>query len=177
MTEVEIINEQLKKFGHGSLNEPLYRIVWSDGEIELRRGTFRDYAGNLFIREVTETRWTKKYNYISERWIMERLIPPEVCYNPELPGSQFGSYEPIYVFQDKNGKFLPLNARVAEFLVNLAEKRTKLTEQELINEELEKEDEEVKYYMDYLEVSPITNALHLREAVGYSVGLKERKEN
>jgi hypothetical protein len=99
-------------------------------------------------------------------------MSPDVACNPEIPESQWGSYEPIYVFQDKNGKALELNLKVCEFIVSRAEKPTHITAEERVQELLDKEDAEVKFYEDYLEVSPITNALHLGEAVGYTGGKK-----
>jgi len=48
---------------------------------------------------------------------LEQWFPPEVCLNPELPDSIHGSYEPIYVFEDKDGNSLPLVLRVVQIIV------------------------------------------------------------
>lgn len=168
MTEIEMINSNLAKVRKNELGLPAYRIVWSDSQQEMRRGTFREFVGNIFIRETVGIREVPKYSYIKERWILERWAPPDVAFTPEIPGTQFGSFEPIYVFQDKNGNYLPPNLKVAEFLVKLAETPTRVTAEERIAEEMAKEEKEIEFFEDYLEVSPITNALHLGEAVGYS---------
>lgn len=169
----DLVNRNLKVGGTNLLGQPLYRIIWSDNELEKRIGTFKDYFGGIFIREVREARLVPKYNYISERWVLERWIPPELCYNPELPDSQWGSFEPIYVFQDKYGKALPFSERVVHFIINLAEKQTKITPEERKAEYDAKEEKEIQEYIESLEISPITNALHMKEAIGYQGPKKE----
>ena len=167
MTDVEIINQQITSFGKNLREEPLYRIVWSDYQTELRYGRFREFFGKIFLREIVGTKEVPKYNFISERWILERWFPPEQVYNPEIPMSAQGSYEPIYVFQDKFGGYLHPNQRVTEIIIGRAEHPIRKTPEERKTEEEEREEKEIQYYMDYLEVSPITNALHMKEAVGF----------
>src|SRR5229473_604785 len=117
MTEVETINDHLKQYGLNDFRQPLYRIVWSDYQTEHRRGIFREFLGKTFLREFIGIKEVPKYNYILERWILERWFPGNMTYCPEIPESISGSYEPIYVFQDKFGNFLPVNLKVAELIV------------------------------------------------------------
>ena len=100
-------------------DKPLFKLVWSNDERELRIGTYNtfDIHGN-FIKQETKPENSLKYSWIKERWILEQWAPPEVCLNPELPDSINGSFEPIYVFEDKFGRALPLNGRVVEIIIN-----------------------------------------------------------
>lgn len=98
-------------------DEPMFRLVWSDDTYELRKAVLRDYIGETFIREREVTERILKYNWIKARWIFEQWYPPELVINEELPESNKGSFEPLYVFEDKNGKALPLNQLVIELLL------------------------------------------------------------
>ena len=98
---------------------PLFRLVWSDDQKEMRTGTYRVYTNDVFIREEQITKLTHKYDYISERWVLEQWFPPEIVFSEELPNSVHGSYEPIYVFESK-GQPLPLSLLPIQFLVQSA---------------------------------------------------------
>src|SRR5271169_6775749 len=92
------IQSFLDKGPRNPYNKPIFRLIWSEEAFEKRLGTYRTYAGNIFIREETKVELTKKYNFIHERWIFEQWFPPEVCMNPELIEANLGSYEARYVF-------------------------------------------------------------------------------
>ena len=115
----EIITKFLAKGPKVPLSdEPMFRLVWSSDIKEKRIGTYRDYVAGVFVRERHCCESVLKYNYIQDRWILERWFPPEVCWNEELPDSIKGSYECIYSFEDANYEPLPLNLQVVEFIVN-----------------------------------------------------------
>jgi hypothetical protein len=97
--------------------EPLFRLVWSDDSYELRTGTFAKFIAGVKVSEHTTTEKVLKYNWISERWLVEQWFPPSICMMDELPESINGSYEPIYVFEDAKGNALPLKMEVVEFLI------------------------------------------------------------
>ena len=116
--EAKIINDWLSSGPCVPLRtDPLFRLVWSNDQRELRKGTFTDWQNGIKIREYQSTEQVYKYNYILNRWVLEQWFPPEVCLNPELPDSIHGSYEPIYVFEDKDGNSLPLVLRVVQIIV------------------------------------------------------------
>lgn len=172
------LNEFLtQRGGMSMLGYPIYRLVWSTSELELRHGTFKEFHDDVFIREVTETRWTRKYWYINDRWILERWIPPELCHTPELPNSRNGSYEPIYTFEDGNRLYLEPNIKVLDFIITMAEKPHHITQQELYNELKDKEEKEIQQIMESMDYrSDIGVALHLGSGVGYGVKGKDNKE-
>jgi hypothetical protein len=98
---VQEINDRLiKVHGRDYAGRPLYRLVFSDTQLEKRSGVFADYYGPIFLREFVGVREVKKYEQIAKGcWILEKLIlgnQPELLVN--------FSYEPIWVFRDKLGK-------------------------------------------------------------------------
>jgi len=173
MTDVDYINKVLALSGKNDFGQPLYRVVWSDYQLEKRKGVFRDFLGKVFLREYVGVREVPKYNYLKERWILERWLPPSIAWSPELPDSSQGSYEPIYVFQDKFGNFLQANLKVAQLIVDRAETPTHVTPEERMAEKDEIDEKEVQFYMDYLDTSVIQNALHMKDGVGYGQGIKD----
>jgi len=140
---MEHINSFLTNFGTTLNGTPHWRLVWSDDQLEYRKGVFNEFYGDVFLRTIKGTREVRKYNYIKERWILERYFPPEMSYNPEIPTSVFGNYEPVYVFEDKNGNFLQPTLKVVEFIVVMAEKSTPQTEKQIIDDLLLNEEKEV----------------------------------
>lgn len=113
MREVDYINKDLEKYGRDLRGRPLFRVVWSDDQFEVRKGTFNDFTGSgILIRSETGVKRVPKYNYIKERWILERLWFGR---NDELPESEReGSYENIYTFEARDGSYLPLDPKALE---------------------------------------------------------------
>src|SRR5713226_957386 len=119
MENIKLINKRLTKlygsvivgkdrfggiFKQGDLSRrPTFRLVWSETEYEKRYGTYNVFYGNLFVRTETGTLEMKKYPYVKDRYILERLVHMP---NPELPESNAGHYEGVFVFQDKHGNYL-----------------------------------------------------------------------
>jgi hypothetical protein len=118
----KIINDFLK--GHTKVpltDKPIFKLVWADEEYELREGTYaiRDPKTTAIIAYAKKVDRVRKYGYIQERWILEQWYPPEVCQAGELPDAcHEGSYEPIFVFEDKFRRALPLNKLVVEIIVS-----------------------------------------------------------
>lgn len=150
---IETINDHLKKlFGVELSGEPRFRIVWSDSQYEIRYGTYNEFYGSIFLREVKGARQTPKYPYILHRYVLEYLVPVS---NPELPNNRL-SYEPIYVFEDSKGNPLPLNETVVKLVCQTVLNPTMSSiERKSLFEELDKKnyDQEVAYFSDMLEDS------------------------
>ncbi len=121
MQTVEDINKQLVDFFgiDTESNNPIWRVVYSEDQYEHRHGTYDDYTPNgLYIRTVTEVRYVPKYKqWIHNKYILERLVViPDVSI-PELPATR-KSYEPIWVFQDKDENALPPRIDACQFIIN-----------------------------------------------------------
>lgn len=118
---IEDLNKRLiEHFGIDTLSsKPIWRIVWSEDQYEWRFGTYDDITpAGLYLRTVTETRYVPKYRqWIQKKYVLERLvIVPEVN-KDDLPSEKM-SYEPIWVFEDKNGNYLPPKWEPAKWIID-----------------------------------------------------------
>lgn len=113
---------------------PIFRVSFSEGQYEQRKGTFRHFLGDVFIREVTEVATVPKYPYIRQRHVLERLMyhnNPELITNP--------TYEPIYVFEDKTGASLAVELWACQARISfLFADKPKRTEKDDIAEDEER---------------------------------------
>lgn len=119
--KIEWINQQLiSHFGIDSDGGgAIWRVVFSDDQIEKRFGEFTDFTeGGLFIRTVKETREVPKYRqWVQQKFILERLVIVPDINMIELPTTK-KSYEPIWVFQDKNDNYLPPLFRACKLIID-----------------------------------------------------------
>lgn len=114
--------------------------------MEHRRGWFRDYTeSGLFIREVMDTRLTRKYNYIHERWILEAFSV--TAQSSEVPGTEGGDYVPVYVFNSSSDEPLPVTRRVLEFLIGC------------VNGRVEKDKVPSEEYTNFKEIEAMEDSL------------------
>jgi hypothetical protein len=153
---IEAINRKLKERGRSLDGRPILRLVFSDDQIEKRVGTFTDWYGHILIRqEYKALRETKKYGYIKGKWILERLTylnPENKIVQEELVEARNGSYEPLYVFQDKDSNPLPVNWQVIERLLWTMENYspTRGNEHSVDSEEAEEMAKEIAYFEEVL---------------------------
>jgi hypothetical protein len=119
---VEQINKRLyENYGRSLDGRPIWRIVWSSDQFELKRGVHTEMSpsGILFLREWIGVKKCLKYSYLMDKWILERLtfgVENVPGLNVELVEGKNGSYEPAWVFMDGNGNALPVNWRICELL-------------------------------------------------------------
>lgn len=176
-TDVKIFNRKLKEvYGKHLDGRQLFRLIWSESELEKRYGTYNVFYGNIYIRTETGVLEVRKYNYIKERYILERLV-----YMPsrEIVGSENGHYECVYVFQDKDGNYLKPIWKALEYICHklLHGRVVPKSESILANEEKDAMDKETAEFLDYLnqEQSPLAAALADKEAVSYA-GLNAKEK-
>lgn len=117
-----VINDALKDlFGVDTVTGmQMFRIVWSDDQMEKRHGTFDDFipGTQIYLRTVTETREVPKYRqWIHQKYVLERLVVVPEINKEELPDSNL-SYEPLWVFQDGNENYLPPTIQAAKFIID-----------------------------------------------------------
>src|SRR5690348_475959 len=111
--DLHLINRRLKeKYGPGfNLVDPMFRVVFSDDEVEHRKEKFRDFVPgtNILLREVEEVRLCKKYNFLEPQYVLEKQIRnlnDAVIDTRNL--SNKVTYEPFYAFgQDEKGRPKP----------------------------------------------------------------------
>lgn len=167
--ESKIINDYLGTLEKVPLkDDPLFRLIWSDEQFELRTCTKQLYMGNLLVGNMDCTEKVPKYPWIQGRWVFEMWFGPDVVLHDELPESKNGSYEPLYVFEAKKGEALPLNLKVIEFIISRIRKPK--SSPALLKSVIQ-DDKEARAMMqrkldeDYLEVSPMTSNLHFGEGI------------
>lgn len=97
----------------------IWRVVWSEDQYEMRYGTYDDYSdGGIWLRQVTEVRRAPKYKqWVPEKYVLERLVAVPEINQDELPESKI-SYELLYVFENKDGNYLPPKFTVAKFVID-----------------------------------------------------------
>lgn len=153
--DIKNINKRLDKLhGRAFNNRPWYRVSWSENQSEKRIGTFNDFYGEIFVRQFKGLREVRKYDGpdFKERWIMEKLVFID---NPEVWGSyEEGSYEPIWVFRDKDGEYQKPTYRSVEFLLGMINQPiVKKTDKMIDDDEEEKLKKEEAEEFDQLEQS------------------------
>lgn len=112
------INKKLKEnYGCNLSGQPIFRVVFSDDQREKRFGKYAEYYGKIFLREFNGLKEVPKYPYLQHLWILERWMPPTLSHTIEIPETVAGSYEPVYVFQDAQGKGLPVVERVIHKII------------------------------------------------------------
>lgn len=99
METIETLNQRLKDhFGIDTAsNKPLFQIVWAPDQIEKRLMETLD-SGIVLLTPVV--REVKKYSYIKDAHVLERLVIVPDFQVKELAGAQM-SYEPLWVYKDK----------------------------------------------------------------------------
>jgi hypothetical protein len=99
---IEDINKKLERdFGRFDDGRPNFRVIWSNDIFEKRWTAFTSSGIELLQPEVREL--PKYRNWCPNRYILERLVP--VPKETDLLTKT--SYEPAWVFQDRNQVYLP----------------------------------------------------------------------
>ena len=160
--DILAINNRLKEYyGRDEGDRPYFRVVWSDGLLEKRYGTFDEFYGSVFLRSTTGVAEVPKYTYVKSKYVLEKLVKFNMFQKPpELIGENW-SYEPIYVFQDKNGKALPVVWRVIELIMRsiLSGRPEKKTLASFEADEKEQEEKDIRYFEEAIDISPLAVAL------------------
>lgn len=152
MADLLVVNNRLKEyFGRDITGKANFRVVWSDGLLEKRMGSFSDFYGSIFVRQQTEVREVPKYTYIKSRNVLEKLVHFDKTKVPELIESD--SYEPIYVFQDAKGKSLPVTFYICQKIIHtlLHGEKFKLTDSDIEAEEQKRMAREADYFEEELD--------------------------
>ena len=159
---IDGINTRLMKlYGSDFASRPWFRVVFANDQKEMRHGVFADYCGNIFLREYVGVREVPKYQGIAaDCWVLEKLTHGN---NPELTDNF--SYEPIWVFQDKEGKAVPPRWWAIEMLLHELLYGTKTTPQ---SEQLAYDNEDkkaIEYFESMIDTSPTESRLNTGEGI------------
>lgn len=159
---IERINKFLvDQFGIYEDGRPKFRVVFSEGLIEKRILTHTKDGFELLTPIVEEI---PKYQHIKDRYVLEQLsiVPDGV----ESDLTERLTYEPLWTFEDRHGKYLPPRIDVCKLIieqiyVNMGVMPRKYTE------DPEKEAKELAKVEEYLfgDETEVTDALHWNQAV------------
>lgn len=106
METISNINRRLRDiYGTFDVTEyPYFRVVYSDEEFENRLITHT--KDGLALVKPTVILVSKYKQWVQNKYILEHLVEVPEENQAELAGKKF-SYEPLWVFEDKNGNALP----------------------------------------------------------------------
>lgn len=116
METIETINIRLiDRFGIDTVTGmPIWRVSWSDDQREWRKMDCTPGGIQLLYPQVFDV---PKYPYICERYVLERLVVvPEINLD-EIPNNKL-SYEPMWVFQQADGSYIPPIFSAVEFIID-----------------------------------------------------------
>lgn len=114
---IEAINKRLKEYFGIDTNtaQPIYRVVFSDDQLEKRLTKHTKEGFELITPVVVEI--PKYKQYIQKKYILEQLVIVPPHQTIELAGEKV-SYEPLWVFQDKDGNYLPPKWEACKFCID-----------------------------------------------------------
>jgi hypothetical protein len=97
-----------------STGRPMFRITWANDETEKRLMDFTDGGIQMLYPSVREV---KKYPYLKDLYVLERLVVVPEVNQKELPTQKL-SYEPIWAYRDVNNNPLPPIWDVTKLIVD-----------------------------------------------------------
>ena len=118
--EIERINQSLKdSYGIDTDSGlPMWRVVWSDDQLEKRLTKYTPAGIELIHEQVYEL---PKYQHVRHRWILENLVLVPEHQRKELCGIK-KSYELLFTFEHQGtGAALPPKYEVCQFVIQLVE--------------------------------------------------------
>lgn len=113
---IESLNRQLvDEYGlETSTNQPIFRIVWADDEMEIRLCEFTESGISL---STPESRRVKKYPFFKGLYVLEHLVAIPPMNAKDLPDKKL-SYEPIWTYCNANRYYVPPTWQATKFVVD-----------------------------------------------------------
>jgi hypothetical protein len=164
LTDTAITNQRLKEMYGTNVNKnlPNFRLVFANDQVEKRKGTFREYWGEVFLREVTGIKEVPKYPFFQDCWILERLVPNVL---EDVEGDF--TYEPVYRFPEN---VYPIWRAIEFFMFNIFNPKANLprTQKEADYQEEERIAKEKKRTRDMIDTTSLETALNDGNAMSYT---------
>jgi hypothetical protein len=116
MEKIESLNRQLTdEYGlDSSTGRSIFRIVWANDQLEKRLVQELDSGIRLLYPIVREVR---KYSYLRDFWVLERLVVVPEINRSELPTSIL-SYEPVWAYRNDRNEAIPPTWESTKFIVD-----------------------------------------------------------
>lgn len=178
--DIHLINRRLRDiYGKDLLDQAVYRVVWSDDEIEKRFALFRDFVPgtNIFLREAREVREVKKYSYLKPQYVLEKLFINQ--HNDEILDNKTFSpractYEPLWCFgHENNGRARQPVWRAIELILMSINNPQKLTPSQMDDEEFRQAREDEKLMLELMNTHIKNDPLHSSVKDGDTVMLND----
>lgn len=172
--DLEVMNRKLHEWFGETENKAHFRIVWADDQLEKRLTTHTKDGFELIRPEILEV--PKYRQWIRHKYLIEKLTVVPRWAQTEL--IELLSYEPLFVFEDKHGNYLPPLLSVARIAIEstldaIGVEYTKYKDPRADGHNGEEyQEQERKNMMEYLYAneSDIGDALATRSGVGYGPG-------
>ncbi len=166
--EVEKINRYLNGLEHNLLGQPIFRVVNSDDQWEMREGTYNEFYKDLFVRTIYGVKRTQKYPQLKGIWILEQFFDNARTSTESI--KDHNGYECIYAFRSsRTFQPLPVLLRVVELIIKAKRlyRKSPMLSKSILQAHLdEKERIADNYTYDAIDPSsPIESCLHFREGV------------
>lgn len=159
----------------------IFRIVWSEDQFEKRLMDVTNEGLQLLYPEIREV--PKYRQWIKEKYVLERLVLVPDVNKKELGGIK-QSYEPLFVFENAKGEYLPPKIQVCKIVIDsvyAAQGKGNLAKYKETNEEnLEKKRKEVEEMTAEIfgDETDISDALSRQEGVVLSdMSMKIEEKN
>lgn len=116
MEKIETLNSRLVDyFGLDSdTGRPMFRIVWANDEVEKQMVNHTSSGFQLLYPVLAEV---KKYPYLKDLYVLERLVVVPDINRSEIPVSRL-SYEPIWAYRNDNNDPLPPMWEPTKFIID-----------------------------------------------------------
>jgi hypothetical protein len=113
--ELDRLNNYLiREHGYFEATYPMWRVVYSEDQFELRKTKFTEEGLELLHEEVRKL--PKYKQWIHDCYVLERLIPVMDFMDTDLVDKI--SYEPVWVFRDNQKRPLPPNIDIIRLIIN-----------------------------------------------------------
>lgn len=165
--DIHLINRKLSEnYGKDFLGQPLYRVVWSNDQLEKRFAEFTDWVPNtnILLRRVKEVREVKKYPYLDHEYVLEKLFRNQ--HNDEILDNKTlnplaATYEPMWAFgHEKNGRAKYPIWRAIELIIISVNNPKKLTPSQMNDKEFEQALEDERLMTEFLNTHIKNDSLH-----------------
>jgi hypothetical protein len=170
METIETLNQRLiDHYGADSdTGRPIFRIVWANDEIEKRLVYELDTGIHLLYPEVQEV---KKYPYLRDLYVLERLVIVPYPNQTELPTQKL-SYEPVWTYCDADRNYLPPIWSATKFVVDaLYAALGKKSMAKYVEDEINTTSEGREYRIKQLQRELFENETEISDALHYKEGI------
>lgn len=94
--------------------QSMFRIVWANKQTEMRKMDTLDGGIQLLYPVVREV---KKYPYLKDLWVLERLVLVPEANQDELPSAKT-SYEPLWAYRNPADNYLYPTWTATQFVID-----------------------------------------------------------